>query len=383
MPHSTVKTKTSTEKASDPPMLEAKFGQYLVLFMVIAIGVLFFKMISDFLIPVILAAVFCGMFYGFYQKMVTFTRGRKGLSAALCCLLLFLLLLIPVYLVANLVSKEAMAFYGSAETLVQDILTKGDQGFLGRLLKNPLLQRLGLDSIDWKSSLQDILKGTTTIIADVINQATKSTFSLIANLFLTLFALFYFFKDGDRFLAYLKMLSPLPDKYEEQLIERFIAVSRATIKGTMLIGLLKGVMGGLTFWIFGIRSPVLWGVVMAFLSLIPVVGAFVVMYPAALVLVIMGQVWQGILLFLIAALIVGNIDNVLQPRLIGREAGMHDLLIFFSTLGGIGMFGIMGFIIGPIIAAFFLTVLDFYAIEFRIQIAGGKKQSNDRDIQNP
>ncbi len=351
----------------------AKFGRYFVLIITLATGIIFFKMISGFLIPVILAAVFCGMTYGFYEKTVRWTRGRKGLSSGICCLLLLLLFLIPVYIVANLVAIEAVAFYDSAETLVKDLLEKGDQSFLGELGENPLLQKLGINNIDWQSSLQDILKNTAGIVAKVINQATQSTFSLITNLFLTLFAMFYFYKDGDRLIGYIKALSPLSDKYEDQLVDRFGAVSRATIKGTMLIGLIKGVVGGLCFWIFGIRSPILWGVVMAILSLIPMVGAWLVMYPAALVLIIMGQVWQGVLLFLIAAIIVGNIDNVLQPRLVGREAGMHDLLIFFSTLGGIGMFGVMGFIIGPIIAALFLTVLDFYVIEFQAYIREGKK----------
>jgi predicted PurR-regulated permease PerM len=362
------------ETQTEPTRQDARFGRYFVLIMTLAIGFVFFKMIAGFLIPVILAAVFCGMTYGLYEKIVRWTRGRKGISAGLCCLLLLLLFLIPVYIVANLVAAEAVAFYDSAETLIKDLLAKGDQSFLGELGKNPLLVKLGINSINWQSSLQDIAKNTAGIVAKVINQATQSTFSLIANLFLTLFAMFYFYKDGERLIAYIKALSPLSDKYEEQLVRRFVAVSRATIKGTMLIGLIKGVVGGLCFWIFGIRSPILWGVVMAILSLIPMVGAWLVMYPAALALIILGQVWQGILLFLIAAIFVGNIDNVLQPRLVGREAGMHDLLIFFSTLGGIALFGVMGFIIGPIIAALFLTVLDFYVIEFQAYIQEGKNK---------
>jgi predicted PurR-regulated permease PerM len=166
----------------------------------------------------------------------------------------------------------------------------------------------------------------------------------------------------------LKYLSPLPEEYENELIKRFFTVSRATLKGTLLIGLLKGALGALTFWIFGIRSPILWGTVMVILSVIPMVGAWLVMYPAAIILIIIGQVWQGIAIFLIAAIIIGNIDNVLGPKLVARDAGMHDLLIFFSTLGGISVFGMMGFIIGPIIAALFLTILDVYAIEFRLQL---------------
>ncbi|NLP08890.1 AI-2E family transporter [bacterium] len=368
-----IETKRKTMPDPKPATEEIRFGRYFLLGVVILIGVVFFKMISMFLIPIILAAVFSGLFYGFYEKLLRRLRGRRAISAGLCCLLLLLLLLIPLYFLGSLVAQEALDFYDSAEGQVKEIIAQGDQGLLGRLSEIPLLQRLGLDRLDWQSSLQDVLKSAASLIANVINTATKSTFSVIANLFFTLFAMFYFFKDGDRLIAYIKKFSPLPNQYEDQLIRRFLAVSRGTIKGTMLIGFIKGVIGGLTFWIFGIRSPILWGVIMAILSLIPMVGAWLVMYPAAFVLMLTGQVWQGVLLFLIAAVLVGNIDNVLQPILVGRETGMHDLLIFFSTLGGIAMFGVMGFIIGPIIAAFFLTVLDFYAIEFRNQLVKGKK----------
>src|SRR6185295_17901744 len=145
-------------------------------------------------------------------------------------------------------------------------------------------------------------------------------------------------------LAKLKYLSPLADDYEEELIQRFLSVSRATIKGTLLVALIKGALGGLTFWAFGIEGPVLWGVVMVFLSILPIVGPWLVMYPAALILFFGGHVWQAIALFLIATFVVGLVDNLLQPTLIGRDSGMPELMVFFSTVGGIGLFGVTGFI---------------------------------------
>src|SRR2546422_7769130 len=145
--------------------------------------------------------------------------------------------------------------------------------------------------------------------------------------------------------AKLKYLSPLADDYEDELIRRFLSVSRATIKGTLLVSLIKGILGGLTFWAFGIQGAVLWGVVMIFLSVLPIVGPWLVMYPAALILLLNGEVWQGITLFVIATFVVGLIDNLLEPIVIGRDSGMHELLVFFSMLGG----GV-GFIVGPVIA---------------------------------
>jgi len=148
-------------------------------------------------------------------------------------------------------------------------------------------------------------------------------------------------------------------------MQRFVSVSRATVKGTLVIGLVQGTLGGLTLWIFGVSSPILWGLVMVILSIIPLVGGWLVLYPAAVIQLILGNTWEGVGIIIVTAVVISNVDTLLRPRLVGRDAGMHDLLIFFSTIGGISLFGIMGFIIGPVIAVFFLTILDIYSIEFK------------------
>ncbi|MCU0645203.1 MAG: AI-2E family transporter [bacterium] len=345
-----------------------KFSRYFLMVVLIGITALFFTMIKIFFVPVMLAAVFVGLFNPFYKWMLKRLGHRKGVSSLICCLVLLLALLIPAYIIANLVSQEAIAFYHSAEQNVQEIIDQGDRGVLGRIKDHKFVKHFRLDQKNWESTFQEIARSTAGVLGTVINKASKGTFQFLTNIFLTFFAMFYFFRDGDRIIPKLKYLSPLSERYEEKLIAKFLSVSRATIKGTLFIGLIKGFLGGLTFWIFGVSSPILWGVVMVLLSIIPMVGPWFVMYPAAIVLIITGQVWQGILLFLIAGVIIGNIDNVLLPRLVGREAGMHDLLVFFSTLGGLSIFGVMGFIIGPVIAALFLAILDVYSIEFKQQL---------------
>lgn len=367
MPSDHLESPSAAAPAAQPSPAE-KLSRYFLLFLLIGTGVVFFNMVKIFLVPVILAAVFAGIFYPFYKWLLAAFRQRRGLSAFVCCVILLLGLLIPAYFVANLVAKEALEFYHSTEQIIREIIAQGDKGVLGRIKQYKWVEQLNLDEIDWQSSLKEAVQTATTVLATVINKASRGTFQVIADVFLTLFAMFYFFTDGDRLIRRLKYLSPLAEEYEDELIKRFFAVSRATLKGTLLIGVLKGALGALTFWIFGIRSPILWGVVMVILSVIPMVGAWLVMYPAAVILIIIGQVWQGIAVFLIAAIIIGNIDNVLGPKLVARDAGMHDLLIFFSTLGGISVFGMMGFIIGPIIAALFLTILDVYSIEFRAHL---------------
>jgi len=149
------------------------------------------------------------------------------------------------------------------------------------------------------------------------------------------------------------------------MVDKFTSVARATIKGTLLIGIAQGALAGLAFWIVDISGPIFWGTVMTVLSIIPGIGTGLVWAPAAIILVIGGKVWQGIFLFAFCLLVVGTVDNLLRPRLVGRDTQMHDLLIFFGTLGGILLFGVLGFILGPILAALFVTVWDIYGHAFR------------------
>lgn len=345
-----------------------KFSRYFLLVVLIGTGLVFFNMIKIFLIPTILAAVFVTLFHPLYGWLLKLFRNNKSLSSLVCCFILLLGLLTPVSIVANLVSGEAISLYQTAEQKVQEILQKGDERALKNIKEYKWVKKLHLNEIDWQSSLQESVQAGTKLLATVLNKASKGTFQVLANLFLTFFAMFYFFRDGDKLIQRLKYLSPLADRYKEELFIRFTSVSRATIKGTVVVGLIKGVIGGLTFWIFGINSPILWGVVMAILSIIPMLGAWLVMYPAAVIMLVLGHIWQGIALFLISTLIISSVDNILQPRLVGRSSGLHDLLIFFSTLGGISVFGVMGFIVGPIIAALFVSILDVYSIEFKSQL---------------
>lgn len=341
-----------------------KFSRVYLLLVLLFVSVLFFNVIKLFLVTILLAAVFTALFYPLYEKFLKVFRNRRGTSAILCCLVLLLGLMVPVYIIADLVSREAIDLYKTAEPKVSEIINKGDEGFLGTIKNYPIVKKFNLDTIDWQSSLQDIAKNMANMIGNVINKTSKGTFNVLTDLFITLFIMFYFFRDGDKLINRIKYLSPLDDRHEEVLMQRFVSVSRATVKGTLVIGLVQGTLGGLTLWIFGVSSPILWGLVMVILSIIPLVGGWLVLYPAAIIQLILGNTWEGIAIMIVTAVVISNVDTLLRPRLVGRDAGMHDLLIFFSTIGGISMFGIMGFIIGPVIAVFFLTILDIYSIEF-------------------
>ncbi len=362
-----------------------RFSRYFLVLVLLAITAAFVYMLRSFLIPVLLAAVFTALFYPMYEKLLAVTRQKAGLSALICCVVLLLGLLVPVYILADSISREALAFYESAEQKIREIIAQGDAGLWGDIKNSVWVKRLGLDEVDWQAELQNFAKTAGSTLLNFLNKTSASTFDLVTNLFVTLFTMYYFFKEGAGLIQRLKFLTPLDEVYEDALILRFAAVSKATIKGTLVIALVQGVLGGLTLWLFGVTSPLLWGMVMVILSIIPMVGAWLVLYPIAFVQILIGNTWEGIAIFLIGALLIGNVDNLLRPKLVGRDAGMHDLMIFFSTLGGISVFGVMGFIIGPVLAALFLTVLDIYAVEFKSQLelsqAGTSVMPADQNVE--
>lgn len=359
------------QESANSPRNSRIHGYFLILLLA-GIAVLIFNMVKIFLIPVMLAAVFAGIFYPLYAWLLRRTRQRENLSALVCCFLLLACLVAPVYFIANLVAREAADFYQTVESWLVPLMRQDTDELKAEFAKLPWYQVLAYFHIDWESTLLQSAKTAGETMAGAINKTTRGTVQLITSLVITFFTMFYFFRDGERLVARLKYLSPLDERYESALIDRFVTVARATVKGTLLIGLAQGALGGLLLWAFDFRSPVLWGMVMVVASILPLLGAGMVLYPAALFSLLTGEYVTGIAIIAITAVVISSIDNVLRPWLVGRDTGLHDLIIFFSTLGGINLFGVMGFILGPILAALFLTVLDFYTIEFKEHLDPGR-----------
>lgn len=353
-------------------MNEKKLSRYFFIAVLLGTTVLFFRMVRFFLVPILLAAVFSTLFYPLYEAFLRIFRGRKTLASFCCCFVLLLGLIVPLYVVADLVAREAIDFYGTAQRQIEKFFEaeKERPGLLVRLQNIPLVRDLRLDQIDWKTTLQRVLGAATSFLGAVINKTSRGTIQVVVLLFTTLFTMFYFFRDGKDLLRRLRSLIPLDAEYKNAIVARFTSVARATVKGTLLIALVQGTLSGITLWIFGVGSPFLWGVVAMLLAIIPLVGAWLVLYPAAFIQMATGHLWQGIGILLVTIVVIVNVDNLMRPRLVGQETGMHDLMVFFSTLGGIGMFGPMGFIIGPMIAALFLSLLDIYSTEFGDSLDG-------------
>jgi predicted PurR-regulated permease PerM len=217
---------------------------------------------------------------------------------------------------------------------------------------------VNLDALPEKLSAA-ALKGSQFIASLALN-AGQNVATFIVMFFLMLYLLFFILRDGDTIMNHVYRAAPLPDELERRLFLKFAEVSRATIKGTLIVGIVQGFLGGLIFAVLGIQGAVFWGVVMAMLSLLPAVGSGLVWGPAALILIFGGDWGKGLTLILYGVLVIGLVDNLLRPLLVGRDTKMPDYLILFSTLGGLGLVGITGFVLGPIVAALFIAAWQMY-----------------------
>lgn len=354
-------TRQISENESDSRI----FNRRTLLILLAALGVALFFMVKIFIVPVILALCFTTLFYPLYSFFLKITKRNKAISSLICCLILFFGLLIPAYLLTHSLAAELISLYGSAEPQIKELIQRSDQSPLAKLFQHPLLKSIHAINIDWQSVLVTAIKKAGYYGTIILNKTSSELFSLFITVAIMFFTMFYLFIDGEKFISRIRFLSPLKDTYEDLLFKRFLLISRATIRGTIIIGLAQGILGGLTFLIFGVKSWLLWAFVMLMFSLIPFTGAWMVMLPAAVIQLIYGHYWKAAGIAFMSIVVVSSIDNILRPRLVGNEAKMHDLLVLFSTLGGIAIYGIMGFIVGPVIAALFIAVLDMYGMEYR------------------
>lgn len=357
----------------EDPALESKcrdlrvrqFHRHFLLVTLVLAGLVFLWIIKYFIVPMIVAGAFATLFYPLFQWVTRRVRGHKGISALLTCFLVLLGLLIPAYVVGNLVVSQAVDLYDEAQELVRQWAEEGEEGLLGRIRNLRIMQWIHLQDIEWGQILEQGTQSVGSAVASAVNTMSKNLISFFTNFLIIFFILFFFFRDGDQLVDRLKDISPMDEKYEQAVIRRFNQISKATVKGTILVGVTQGTLGAITLLVAGIDTWVLWGVVMSLLSIIPMLGPYVVMVPIGIVQLLMGNYLPALIILIMGTVVIGSVDNLMRPHVVGRGARMHDLVIFFSTLGGIAVFGVLGFIVGPVIAALFMTILDIFTVEFR------------------
>jgi predicted PurR-regulated permease PerM len=345
------------------------FNRLAILGLLVVVTLAIFPIVKIFFVPVVVAATFATLFFPLYQRILKLFANNRGVSAFATCFIIFICLVTPTYIVVQLVVNQAIDLYQTAEPVVKDIVSQGGKSqFLVRIQEWPIIQRLQLSSINFAVPINEGIKTLATVSTKVLNKTSTGLLEAIVNIFIMFFTMFYFFMDGRAFIKRIKHLSPIRDDYEDMIVSRFLLISRASVLGTVIIGLTQGTIGAIALLIFGVKLWLLWGFIMIILSLIPFMGAWMVLLPTGIILIITGHIGAGIGIILTSLFFVSTIDNFMRPRLVGHGAKLHDLVIFFSSLGGIAVFGVMGFIVGPVIAALFVAVLDIYSREFEQQL---------------
>ncbi len=326
---------------------------------------LFYRIIIPFFSPICWAAVLVILFFPLYEKV----RGKvksKGLASLLLCVFIIILIVGPItYLFAALVNEAA-----DVAAQVNDLYRDGkldkylaiDLPWWGAV-KKKLSQYYDLSQINIDQLIRDSFNKAAGIIFDqtgsLITNATKAIFNFI----LMIFTMYYFFKDGTTIVRQAKRLMPIPAEQVELTFGELREVIQATMYGGIVVALIQGLLGGILFAIVGIPSAVLWGAVMAFLSILPLLGAFLVYVPAGIVLVVGGSYIKGIIIIVVGTVVISQIDNVLRPWFISGRTAMHPLLLFFAILGGIALLGLLGVVVGPLVAAVFVTLLKILEIK--------------------
>jgi predicted PurR-regulated permease PerM len=303
-------------------------------------------------------AVILGILFAPLQRRMQLKFGwQRNLTSLLTLSICLVIAILPVIILSVLLVQEGAALYKSIESGELDIA-----GYVTHFKHSlppyfqHLLDRFGVGELN--GLREKIIKSAVTgneFVATQVFSFGQGTFDFVVSFFIMLYLLFFFLRDGAELARKVRSAVPLQEHQKRRLQLKFNRVVRATVKGNLLVAITQGALGGLIFWFLDIPSALLWAVLMAFLSLLPAVGAGIVWAPVAVFFLFTGAIWQGVVLGLFGVFVIGLVDNVLRPILVGKDTKMPDYLILISTLGGLAIFGLNGFVIGPLIAALFMS----------------------------
>ncbi|WDR38327.1 AI-2E family transporter [Pseudomonas serboccidentalis] len=303
-------------------------------------------------------AVILGILFAPMQRRLQLKFGPQRNLTALCTLGICLVIaILPVIILSVLLVQEGATLYHNIESGQLDI-----GAYLAQFKHSlppyfqHLLDRFGMGELN--ELREKIVKASmqgSQVLATQAFSFGQGTFEFVVSFGIMLYLLFFFLRDGPELVRKVRTAVPLEESHKRRLQLKFNRVVRATVKGNLVVAITQGTLGGAIFWFLDIPSALLWAVLMGFLSLLPAVGAGIVWAPVALYFLLSGMIWQGVVLALFGVFVIGLVDNVLRPILVGKDTRMPDYMILISTLGGLAVFGLNGFVIGPLIAALFMS----------------------------
>ncbi len=345
---------------------------YVFLTFVVLVTLAMLWITAPFYGAILWALVVAIVFSGINVRLRQMMPKRKTTPALLTLLLVIIIVIVPAVAIGTLLIEEALATYGKLTSqqidigrAVQDVWTAIPESVRTQL------DRMGMGDIKAvQDKLSSFVTGGLRLAATQAVNVGQSAFSFMIGLGIMLYLTFFLIRDGGLLTRRIGQVIPLHAQQRSDLFEKFVTVIRATIKGSIVVAMVQGLIGGVVFWFLGLDGALLWGVVMGFLSLIPAVGTGLIWVPVAIYLFAIGAVWQGIVLVLCGVFVIGMVDNVLRPILVGKDTRMPDYVVLISTLGGISVMGINGFIVGPVIAALFISAWDIFGRTRGLETAG-------------
>ncbi|EST15910.1 MULTISPECIES: AI-2E family transporter [Pseudomonas] len=309
-------------------------------------------------------AVILGILFAPLQRNLLMRFGRRrNVAAAVTTLICLLVAVLPVIIISGLLVQEGATLYQRIQSGQLDIAGYVERGkdMLPTFAQNAL-DNLGMGNLEaLRDKITTWASQGSQVLATQAFSFGQGTFDFVVGFGIMMYLLFFFLREGAEVVRKVRMAVPLPEHQKRRLQLKFKRVVRATVKGNVLVAITQGALGGLIFWILGIPSALVWAVMMAFLSLLPAVGAGIVWGPVAIYFLMTGAILQGVILTAFGVLVIGLVDNVLRPILVGKDTRMPDYLILVSTLGGLSVFGLNGFVIGPLIAALFISSWAIFA----------------------
>jgi len=356
-------------------MSQKTFNKAFVVLLLLFITAVFMAMVWPFLMTIVMAAIFSGLTRPMYRGLKRGLGGRSSLAAALSLVVIVFGVLLPLAALLGAVTAEGIKVSQAVKPWIQRQLAEPAE-FSELLKKIPFYDYI----LPYKESIflkaGEMVGRLSSFLINSLSSVTVMTAQFIFLLFIFLYTMFFFLVDGRRILGGILQYLPLKPEDQERMLEKFTSVTRATLKGIAVIGMVQGSLVGAAFASVGFPSAIFWGTVAAVMSMVPGIGTAIVWLPGVIILFMGGHYGTAIGLLAFCILVVGGIDNFLRPRLVGKDTSMHELLILFGTLGGIIMFGVVGIIIGPIVAALVVTVWEIYGVTFQDELPKGSEPAS-------
>lgn len=339
-----------------------RFEDQSFVLLLLAVSLAFAWILQPFYGAVLWAIVGAVIFAPLNRELLRITRGRPSLAAAITVSIIVAMVILPLGMIAASLVAEASDLHAKVKSGEYDFARLFERLFdalpgwaVG------LLERFNFTNLTAarETLSSNLLKGGQALAPQALSIGIN-TFDFLIGLGIMIYLLFFLLRDGKPLAERVKGAIPLRVEQKAALFSRFVVVVRATVKGGVLVAIVQGALGGLAFWFLGIHAPLLWAVLMAFLSLLPAIGAGLVWLPVAIYLLTSGAIWHGVALIMYGVLVIGLVDNILRPFLVGKDTKLPDYVVLISTLGGIEVFGLNGFVIGPLIAAIFMVTWEIF-----------------------